>query len=103
MIALGLSLILLLAAVWILAPLRRPMGEMPQGAGDADDLESRHRQVLLGLQDLDFELETGKLSPEDHQTMRRRLQGEAVKVLQDLEHLRDQDPRDTPPPAGRGA
>ncbi len=103
MTVLGLSLILLAAIAWILMPLWRQPGEMPQGPSDADQLEHSHRQLLLALQDLDFELQTGKLSPEDHRTMRRRLQGEAVAVLQKLEQVRGGTPSGTEPPAGREA
>ena len=99
----GLSLILLAATAWTLMPLWRQGGEMPQGPNDADQLEASHRQLLLELQDLEFELQTGKLSPEDHQTMRRRLQGEAVAVLQKLEQSRGRTPGDPKPAAGREA
>jgi hypothetical protein len=74
---------------------------MPQGVNRAEELHSRHRQLLLALQDLDFEQQTGKLSPEDHQAMRQRLQGEAVAVLQELERVSGQAPQDPEPPAGR--
>ncbi len=100
MTVLGLSLILLAATAWILLPLWRQRGEMPQRPSDADQLEASHRQLLLALQDLDFELQTGKLSPEDHQTMRQRLQGEAVAVLQHLEQVRGGTPGSPEPPTG---
>ncbi len=119
MTVLGLSLILLAVTAWILVPLWRQRGEMPQGPSDADQLEHSHRQLLgpsdadqlehshrqllLALQDLDFELQTGKLSPEDHETMRRRLQGEAVAVLKKLEQVRGRTPSGPEPPAGREA
>ncbi len=103
MTVLGLSLILLAVTAWILVPLWRQRGEMPQGPSDTDEIEASHRQLLLALQDLDFELQTGKLSPEDHQTMRRRLQGEAVAVLKKLEQVRGRTPSGPEPPAGREA
>jgi len=100
MTLLGLSLILLSATAWVLQPLWRQMGEIPQTPEDGAEMEVRHRQLLLALQDLDFELQTGKLSPEDHQSMRRRLQGEAVTVLQEMEKVRDRAPGDQEPPPG---
>ena len=103
MTVLGLSLILLAAIAWTLVPLWRQRGEMPQGPSDADQLEAGHRQLLLALQDLDFELQTGKLSPEDHRTMRRRLQDEAVAVLQKLEQVRGRPLGGPEPPAGHEA
>jgi hypothetical protein len=101
MTVLGLSLILLVATAWTLMPLWHHSGEMPQEPADADELEARHRQLLLALQDLDFELQTGKLSPGDHQTMRGRLQGEAVAVLQQMEFGHGRTEGVSEPPAGR--
>lgn len=103
MILLGLSLILLSATAWVLMPLWRPMSEMPQGREEAAELEARQHQLLLALQDLDFEMQTGKLSPEDHQSMRRRLQGEAVAVLQELEQVRSGVRGGQEPPADSDA
>jgi hypothetical protein len=87
MVILFLSLILLASTVWVLLPLRQQPGEAPAQAGERDELEARHRHLLLALQDLDFEMQTGKLSGEDHQAMRRRVQGEAVEVLRRLDEL----------------
>ena len=98
MTVLALSVILLAGTAWTLAPLWGQQGEMPQAPTSADELQSRHRQLLLALQDLDFELQTGKLSDEDHQTMRRRLQGEAITVLQELDRLRGPAPEDAEEP-----
>jgi hypothetical protein len=85
MIALGLFLMLAGTAAWILLPLWSSMGAMPQEPAPAEELRERHRQLLLGLQDLDFEMQTGKLSPDDHASMRGRLQGEAIAVLKRLD------------------
>ncbi len=87
MTLLGIGLGLAVAAAWILVPLWRNPAEVPIASGERDDLDARHRQLLLSLQDLDFELQTGKLSPEDHQLMRGRIQSDAVGVLQKLEEL----------------
>ena len=103
MTLLGITALLLIVAAWILRPLLRPTGEVPSGPGELEELEAQHRELLHSLQDLDFELQTGKLSPEDHRTMRRRLQGEAVAVLQKLEQVRGGTPSGTEPPAGREA
>jgi hypothetical protein len=92
MVILFLTLILLASTVWVLLPLRRQAEEAALPVGERDDLEARHRHLLFALQDLDFELQTGKLLLEDHQAMRRRVQGEAVEVLCRLEMLRAPTP-----------
>ena len=87
MMLLGIGLALAAAAAWILVPLWRTTTEAPARPSERDELEARHREILLSLQDVDFDLQTGKLSPEDHQRTRGRLQTDAVGVLQRLEQL----------------
>jgi hypothetical protein len=96
MVILFLTLILLASTVWVLLPLRRRQEEAVVQTGERDDLEARHRHLLFALQDLDFELQTGKLSPEDHQAMRQRVQAEAVEVLRRLEELQAPAPSPLP-------
>jgi hypothetical protein len=59
------------------------------------DLEARDRialydekvRLLTAVHDVDYEHELGKLSDEDHRTMRARFEAEAVAVIQELERL----------------
>ncbi len=92
-----LALILIIAGVvvWITLPLGRSPGADPLAQPDeVSELEARRRELLLALQDLDFELQTGKLSSDDHAMLRERLQAEAVAVLRSLEESRAQaEPR----------
>jgi ribosomal protein L29 len=95
-----LTLIFIVLTAWILLPLRGPAGpEIQNRAQDTEELEARRRQLVLSLQDLDFELQTGKLSPEDHRAMRRRVQAEAIEVLRQLEALGSRRPTDARPAA----
>ena len=89
-----LALIVLIAAVaiWVLLPLASSPRADPLAVPDeAAELEARREQLLLALQDLDFEMQTGKLSAEDHATLRARLQAEAVEVMRLLEESQPQE------------
>ena len=83
-----LALILIIAGVvaWVVLPLGTPRPEeLSAAANPLPLLEARRQELLLALQDLDFELQTGKLSPGDHASLRDRLQAEAVDVLRTIE------------------
>jgi hypothetical protein len=83
-LVLNLALILIVVgtAAWVVLPLTRTAA-LSTGAtgGLLGELEARRRELLFALQDLDFELETGKLSTADHADLKARLQAEAVEVL----------------------
>ena len=86
-----LILILLIGATvaWIVLPLREPPREDPHAAADEiAELEVRHQQLLAAIQDADFELQTGKLSEEDHRVLRERLRAEAVAVIRRQDEIR---------------
>ncbi|MGD8376856.1 MAG: hypothetical protein PVF68_11995 [Acidobacteriota bacterium] len=93
LIALLLILIAVGVLAWIAVPLATPVAIAPVAEGDErGELEARRRELLFAIQDLDFELQTGKLSAEDHADLRNRLQVEAVEVLTRLESLGAGDP-----------
>ena len=86
MVALSLILITVGVSVWIFLPLGRGTGGAEGGGtGQTADLVARREQLLFALQDLDFELETGKLSREDHAALRAHLEADTVEVLQQLD------------------
>ena len=86
MIILALALIVTGTLVWVVLPLRGPaVAAEPAQADERAALEAHRRELMLALQDLDFELQTGKLSTQDHGELRARLQAEAVDVLQRLD------------------
>ena len=89
MIPLALILVTTAIAVWVLLPLGRAPDADPLARPDElGELEARHRSLLFELQDVDFELQTGKLSREDHAALRARLQTEAVEVIRRLDEAR---------------
>jgi len=47
----------------------------------------RKEEVLLSIKELDFDLETGKLSDSDFASMKEKLQLEAVKILEKIDTL----------------
>jgi hypothetical protein len=89
LIPLALILITAALAVWVLLPLgRAPDGDPLARPDDLGELEARHQSLLFELQDVDFDLQTGKLSREDHAALRARLQTEAVEVIRRLDEAR---------------
>ncbi len=100
MIFLALILIITAVIVWVTLPLGGPHGSDPFAQPDeAYELEARRRELLFALQDLDFELQTGKLSHHDHGVLRERLQAETVEVMQRLEQARQQPEQPSRPGA----
>lgn len=66
-------------------------------ASALQDLLFQKENLLAAARDLDFDLETDKLSPEDHRLLRERCQVEAVAVMERLETLAP--PQAPPAPA----
>jgi len=86
-----LILILIIGATvaWIALPLREPPREDPHAVADElAELEVRHQHLLAAIQDADFELQTGKLSDEDHRALRERLRADAVAVIRRQDEMR---------------
>ena len=55
------------------------------GVARVADLRSEKDMLLRAIKDLEFDLASGKLSPEDYATMRRSYEARAVAALQDLD------------------
>lgn len=73
---------------WMGLPLRRGRAwEDSVGASARNDLLFQKDNLLATAHDLDFDLETDKLSPEDHRLLRERCQVEAVAVMERLETM----------------
>lgn len=73
--------------IWIGYPFWRGRVEGVAGAEDGllQDLLFQKEALLATTRELDFDLQTDKLSPEDHQAFRNRNKIEAVGIMQRLE------------------
>lgn len=70
----------------ILLPLLRPAAPVRVPEWDAPELEeTRKGQALIALKEIDFDLETGKLSESDHADLKRRFTAEAVAAMREGE------------------
>ena len=68
----------------ILLPLLRPVAATPIPEWDLPDLEeTRKGQALIALKEIDFDLETGKLSEVDYLELKRRFTVEAVAAMRE--------------------
>ncbi len=72
---------------------RRYMADSVTGDHLAE-LLARRDAVYEAIRDVDFDLETGKLTSEDHRLMRERLTAEGVRILQELDRLMQADVRE---------
>ncbi len=86
-------LLTLLIALYVLYPVirasalgRRYFREAAESDRLADILAQRDA-IYQAIRDLDFDRETGKLTPEDHRAMRAQLVAQGVAVLQELDRL----------------
>lgn len=58
---------------------------------EQQSLEAEKDRYYEAIQDLDSEYECGKLSQEDHETMRRRLVNEVSAVLKRLDEMEENE------------
>ncbi len=81
------ALVVILAVIalaWVLAAARAGGGWIEPTTG-RDDLEERRIAALSALADLDEELAAGKITPDDHATLRARYEADAVGVLHEID------------------
>jgi uncharacterized membrane protein len=85
----ALIIILALAVVvWVVSgPLRRGEAQEVAEAGDRAALEAARDAKYREIRDAEIDWRTGKLSDEDYRAQDRRLRGEAVEILRDLDRL----------------
>ena len=81
------GLVLTIAVVaFILYPIVRPPSEMAAaGPGPSEELVARRDRVYGELRDLEFDFRVGKVTAEDYQDARNRLEVEAARVLQAID------------------
>jgi hypothetical protein len=81
-------------ALFVTHPLRRGVSERAQLAeeGRRADLEAAKVSKYREIRDAEMDRRTGKLSDEDWRELDRRLRGEAIALLHELDALGPQDP-----------
>jgi hypothetical protein len=85
---LTLFLLVLFAAAWLVAaPLRAPR-EQGERDDEAAALEAARDDKLREIKEAELDLQTGKLSPADHEWVDRALRGEALALLRQLDAAR---------------
>jgi hypothetical protein len=84
-IAIAAFLLLLVVVGMVARPLLVPAAARP--AEDEDDSELAQQKALLldAIREVDMDLATGKLSVEDHHSLRAQLVAEATSVMQRLD------------------
>lgn len=73
---------------------RRYIAEDSAQSDHLADLLAQRDAVYEAIRDADFDLETGKLTEEDHRALRERLTAEGVRLLQELDRVMQSDVRD---------
>ncbi|HEV3472522.1 MAG TPA: hypothetical protein VG408_04865 [Actinomycetota bacterium] len=74
----------IVALAWVLSAARSGGGLIEPVTG-RDDLEERRIAALSALADLDEELAAGKITVDDHATLRARYETDAVAVLHEID------------------
>jgi len=59
----------------------------PDASDALRDLLAEKETIYAAIQELDFDLKSAKLSPEDHQALRRRHEAQAAAVLKRIDEL----------------
>ena len=89
-IALGIAIA---AAAFVAAPLFLGAGRTARPTGDRqtslelEDLLAEKETVYAAIQELDFDLKSGKLSAEDHHSLRQRYEERAAVILKATDDL----------------
>ncbi len=89
-LALGIAVV---AAGFVAAPLFFGVGRTARPAGDRqpspelEELLAEKETVYAAIQELDFDLKSGKLSAEDHHGLRQRYEERAAAILKSADEL----------------
>src|SRR5512134_3781335 len=96
-IALGIAIA---AAAFVAAPLFFGTGRTARAAGDRqtspelEDLLAEKETLYAAIQELDFDLKSGKLSEKDHRLLRERHEARAASLLQQIDALERPGPEE---------
>ncbi len=90
-ISLGIAVVVvafLAAPFFLLTGRSSEMGaENPDTPDGLRDLLEEKETIYAAIQELDFDLKSGKLSLEDHQALRQRHEAQAAAVLKQIDEL----------------
>lgn len=105
MTAIAVFAFLLLTAVVSLttrAFLRPPPA--PVAPDDVSEMDAQREKLLEAIRELDMDMETGKLSDEDHRALRARAVAKAAGVMRSLDEVKlAQAPAEAPAPVAPAA
>ena len=68
-------------------PKTRPFSEVDPIEEKFKHLLVRKEEVLLSIKELEVDLKTDKVSNEDYETSRKKLEGEAITILEQIDRL----------------
>ncbi len=92
-LCLSILTVAFVAAPFFLFPGRRVPPERPDPEG-LRDLLAEKEVVYAAIQELEFDLRSGKLSEKDHRTLRERHEARAAALLQQIDALQERgEPR----------
>ncbi len=105
LIALGIAMAVVayVATPFFLGPgkARRDGADDGQVPAELLDLLAEKETVYAAIQELDFDLQSGKLSAEDHQALRQRQEERAAVLLQQIDTIRPPAQSPEPPRKAR--
>lgn len=89
---LAFVVLLAVASRWVIAPVHaaRRTGSVAT-AGDTVALEAERDARLAAVRDAELDLQTGKLSADDHRALDAQLRAEALAALQTLDAARAEE------------
>ena len=100
LIVLAAQILLIAGVVWfVISPivLRRGERAWSESREEAQrrSIGERKARLYSGIVELDFDRDSGKISPEDHERMRTEAMNEVLEVLKEEESLGGSRPRPT--------
>lgn len=76
--------------VWVGEPFIRWGGAPSYGHADAKDSETlllQKETLYTAIRDLEFDFQTGKVDAKDYTELRQQLEGEAIQLLRQIDHI----------------
>lgn len=100
-IELGLVLGVLIAVgipLFSRIPLRKAFAEPEKDREDYSHLLVRREEILLAIKELEFDCKTDKISGEDYEALRKKLEGEAISIMDRIEQMEKSRKKGKPEP-----